>query len=155
VWRSGACQAVLLHKCLVGIACYGSSAVSAQLSEQCVRRIPSQRERGLTALPAQKCGHGMPHRKPCACWGLPVEYMPSGTVLAVALQLRLDWPSCACIHDALLRPQQGQQHDRMVRVLLTEGHRWKLWFERKWREANPRGTGGSCGLSESGGKRTS
>ena len=136
MWRSGACQAVLLHKCLVGIACYGSSAVSAQLSEQCVRRTASQRERGLTALPAQKCGHGMPHRKPCACWGLPVEYMPSGTVLAVALQLRLDWPSCACIHDALLRPQQGQQHDRMVRVLLTEGHRWKLWFEREWWEAN-------------------
>ena len=58
MWRSGACQAVLLHKCLVGIACYGSSAVSAQLSEQCVRRTASQRERGLTALPAQKCGNG-------------------------------------------------------------------------------------------------
>ena len=33
--RSGACHAVLLDKCAVGIACYGSSAVSAQLSEQC------------------------------------------------------------------------------------------------------------------------
>ena len=45
-----------VHKCVVGIACYGSRAVSAQLSEQCVRRTASQRERGLTALPAQKCG---------------------------------------------------------------------------------------------------
>ena len=39
---SGACHALLLQKCLVGIGCYGSSAVSAQLSEQCVRRIASQ-----------------------------------------------------------------------------------------------------------------
>ena len=54
----------------------------------------------------------MPHRKPSACWGLTVDYMPSGTALVVALQLRLDWPSCACIRDAL------------------------LWFEREWREAN-------------------
>ena len=87
------------------------------------------------ALPAQQCGRGMPHRKPSACWGLTVDYMPSGTALVVALQLRLDWPSCACIRDALLRPQQ-RQHDHMVRVLLTEGHGRKLWFEREWREAN-------------------
>ena len=42
VWRSGACHALLLHKC-VGIACYGSSAITAQLSEQCVRRTASLR----------------------------------------------------------------------------------------------------------------
>ena len=44
---SGACPAA--HLCVVGIACYGSSAVTAQLSEQCVecvRRTASQRGRG-------------------------------------------------------------------------------------------------------------
>ena len=48
---SGACPAA--HLCVVGIACYGSSAVTAQLSEQCVecvRRTASQRGRGLTAF---------------------------------------------------------------------------------------------------------
>ena len=34
-------DALLLQKCALGIACYGSSAVTAQLSEQCVRRIAS------------------------------------------------------------------------------------------------------------------
>ena len=43
MWRSGACHALLLHKCLVGIACYGSSAVTAQLSEQCARRTCQER----------------------------------------------------------------------------------------------------------------
>ena len=50
MWLSRACHAVVVQKCLVGIACYGSSAVSAQLSEQCVRRI-AEHERRRSFLP--------------------------------------------------------------------------------------------------------